>query len=892
MSTILTNTSFNFNSSCEEKSPLSELNAQMGIKRRLETIEDHFKPCKELKEILGYDDDYYDNDNDIESTNETQESSENSSNSSPNQSSDLLEDLKFLKNDEGDVAELSLDDVINYVNHICENCKLTQLDSQKIAHKVYGKLKLVSSENELDKLIISCAAELSVDHYDYPRISVYLLIKKLHDQTDDDYGEVVKKMRANIDRDGHPAPMVIKSFEIFVKENLNEINKMFHYEQDYEINYFGYRTLERSYLKKYINGQIIERPQHMFMRVAIALHYRSACPLKVRMKRIKESYDAFSLGEISSATPTLFNAASPLEQLSSCFLLGIEDSMDAIGDCWKDCALISKNSGGLGLNLSNIRVDGAYIRTTQGTASGMKLLHVFNQIARYANQGGKRSGSIACYLEPWHADIFYFLDLKKPIGNEENRARDLFLALTINDIFMRRVEEDGVWSLMCPRECPNILNKYGKEFDKAYLEYETQGKFKRQIKARELWFRILESQIETGVPYILYKDAVNEKNNQKNLGVINGSNLCIEISLYHDSKEYAVCNLSSLCLPKFVRKLDNGETIFDYQRLMQAARIATRNLNNLIDINYYPVEKTRISNMKNRPIGVGCQGLADVFMMFETAFDSELARDLNRKIFETIYYGCLLESMEMAKEEGAYSTFKGSPLSEGKFQFDLWGIKKLSGLWDWNKLREDILTHGVRNSVTTASMPTASSSQIMGNNESIEPYTSNIYTRGTLAGDFYVVNRHLMNDLIKLNLWDDDMKILLQYYNGSIQQIDRIPKKLKEIYRTVWEIRQKSIAEMSADRGCFIDQTQSLNIHIANPEYDTLTSYHFYAWKLGLKTGIYYLRSKTASEANQFGIDSQKIKEIKAKGAKKKFVCDQLFVDPNTGEETCLSCSS
>lgn len=1164
---------------------------------------------------------------------------------------------------DGDVTKiLEYDTIKKYIQTICGLMKIEHLDSDKLVKNVYPKLKTFNTVEEVENQIVMSASEMVTDHYDYPCIATWILITNLHQNTSGDYLEVVAQLRANLNKKGKKAPIVSKPFADFVKKHYQQINAALKYERDFDISIFGYRTLERAYLKKLINGKIIERPQHMYMRVAIALHYRTN-----RMDRIIETYELLSQGYFSQATPTYFNAGTRHEQLSSCFLLGVDDDMESIGECLKDCLLISKHAGGIGINVTRIRVEGAYINSTQGTASGMRVLTIFNWASRYADQCGKRAGSFAFYIEPWHGDIFFFLDLKKNTGAETERARDLFLALMVNDIFMKRVEEDGVWSLFCPSECPDLLDKYGEEFTKIYENYEREGKFLRQIKARDLWFKIMETQIETGVPYIVFKDAVNYKSNQINIGVINGSNLCvsgdtmiltskgytcigflenkkvevwngnefsevtvrktgtnqemmeiefyngsklkctgyhkfyltensrskiitknanqlkigdklirtqypvikngsnnfkypythglfcadgsydksktienpkqcnksplpgkkycqthinqsqpkhynldknkcqaltyidhpyiylcgvkqellawmdfatcgkldrkhdcIRVGLYHDipkkfivpinhniniklrwleglldgdgcvsvthsnegvskslliasidkdflnnvkymlqtmgcdpkviihssntesllpdgkggkkiyqrkpvykliihsldtynlvalglkphrlnlnkvkkpnsltsryitvtkikklktredtycfneperhmgifngiicgncseiveyssANEYSICNLSSLCLAKYV-EIINGKPQFNYKKLCEVTKIVTRNLNNIIDINFYPVAKTRVSNFKHRPIGIGVQGLADVFALFKTPFDSELARDLNKKIFETIYFGALTESMNMAKEEGPYQTFKGSPISQGKFQFDLWGLdyKELSGMWDWEGLRQQIIIHGVRNSLVTTCMPTASTAQILANNESIECYTENIYTRSTLAGNYYIINKHLMKILMELGLWNDDMVDLIKYHEGSIQQIPSIPDDIKQIFRTSWEINQKSIIEMSADRGPFIDQTQSLNIFIAKPSFARLNSCLFYGWKKGLKTGMYYLRSKAASEANQFGIDINKIKEIEANNKKKEpKVC--RFRPKNLREgEICDSC--
>lgn len=783
---------------------------------------------------------------------------------------------------------LSIDMVKEYINDILQNSKLTHLDAIKLTNNIYPKLKEYNTVDDINDQIMMSATDLSMEHYDYPSIVVYILVKKLHETTHNDYLKVVTELWENKNEEGDHAPIICREFYEFVISNHEKINIMFDYQRDYNINLFGYRTLEKAYLKKNVNNKIIERPQHLYMRVAIAIHYTTPnLTLDERLDKIMESYELMSQGYFTHATPTLFNSGSPCQQLSSCFLMGINDDMYDIGNAGRDFAMFSKFAGGVGMWVTPIRCNGSYIKSTQGRSSGLRFLKVINEYTRYADQGGKRAGSIAIYLEPWHGDIEYFLDLRKNTGSETERARDLFLALMVNDVFMQRVLDDKMWSLMCPSKCPKLLNKYGDEFTKIYEEYEAMGRYLKQMPARELWFDIMESQIETGTPYILYKDAINKKSNQKNIGVINGSNLCAEITLYSDANEYAVCNLASLCLPKYI---ENNE--FNFKKLYDVTRIVTRNLNNVIDINFYPLEKAKISNMKNRPIGIGVQGLADVFAMFKTPFDSELAKDLNKKIFETIYFGSLTESMELAKMHGPYETFKSSPISQGLFQFDLWDKYDLSGMWDWNTLRENILRHGVYNSVTTAPMPTASTSQILGTNECFEPFTSNVYLRSTLAGQFYVVNKYLMKDLMNLNLWNDDIIDQIKYYDGSIQNIKDISDNIKKIYRTSSEIPQKSLIEMSADRGPFVDQTQSMNIFIDKPSYPRLNSCHFKAWRLGLKTGMYYLRSKPASEANKFGIDIDKIKEIENNNnLDDNIICVRRPKDLGS-DEMCMVCSS
>jgi ribonucleoside-diphosphate reductase alpha chain len=624
------------------------------------------------------------------------------------------------------------------------------------------------------------------------------------------------------------------------------------YERDYHFDFFGFKTLEKSYLLK-VNGKIVERPQHMFMRVALGIH-------KADVEAAIETYNLMSEKWFIHATPTLFNSGTPKPQMSSCFLLSMkDDSINGIYDTLKDCALISQSAGGIGLNVHNIRSTGSYIKGTNGTSNGIiPMLRVFNDTARYVDQGGgKRKGAFSVYLEPWHADVFEFLELRKNHGKEEMRARDLFLALWIPDLFMKRVEADGEWSLFCPNEAKNLHTTHGAEFEALYTQYEQEGKAKKTIQARELWNAVLESQIETGTPYVLYKDAANTKSNQQNLGTIRCSNLCTEIIEYSDENETAVCNLASLSLPRFVE----GKK-FNFEKLIEVTKIVTRNLNKVIDGNYYPIPETKRSNERHRPIGLGVQGLADVFMMMGLPFESEMAKLLNVNIFETIYFAAMTASCELAKTDGAYQTFKGSPLSQGKFQFDLWNVTP-SDRYDWATLRAEVMEHGVRNSLLLAPMPTASTSQILGNNECFEPYTSNIYNRRVLSGEFAVVNKHLLKDLGALGLWNDNMKQRIIAANGSVQNIEEIPADLKEIYKTVWEIKQKTVIDMSADRGAYICQSQSLNLFVEQPNFGKLSSMHFYTWKKGLKTGMYYLRTKAAADAIKFTVDADVLNQTK-----------------------------
>lgn len=830
-------------------------------------------------------------------------SSENDTETSDTETPDTsLRDVmqeSYLIDENNRIFLLTREAIYSLMEAICRESKLLHLDLDLIVGKVYPKLKTKNVYSDIEDTIVMTTTELSTTHIDYAKIASYLLVTKLHKDTQDDYLGVVETLRNNTDENGNPVPIVNDDFYEFVKSNRDKINKIINYERDFRFTVFGFRTLEKTYLKRTSDNRIVERPQHMYMRVAIALHCGSGVYKIGNMKAVKRTYDLISQGYYTHATPTLFNAGTYYQQLASCFLLGVGDSMESIGECWKNCGLISKFSGGIGINCTNIRVEGAYIRSTHGRANGMRVLRVFNDIATYANQGGKRSGSIAIFIEPWHGDIFFFLDLKKNIGADTERARDLFLALTVNDIFMQRVEADGIWSLMCPSSCPNLLNKYGTEFTRIYEEYEKQGNYVSQIPARELWFKIMETQIESGVPYIIYKDAINNKSNQINIGVINGSNLCTEIMEYSSDDEYAVCNLASVGLPMFVIR-ENDQVKFDFQRLYEVVMIIARNLDLLIDENFYPVVRAQKSNLRHRPMGIGIQGLADVFAMFRYPFDSEPARKLNREIFETIYFAAMTKSCALAKKFGPYETYEGSPISQGKFQFDLWGLdkSKLSGMWDWEGLREKISLYGVRHSLMISPMPTASTSQILGNNECFEPFTTNIYSRSTTAGSFYVVNKYLMKELQDLGLWDDNMLDLIKYHGGSVQNIDTIPDDVKKIYRTVWEIPQKSLIEMSADRAPFVDQSQSLNIFIDKPNFAKLTSCLFHGWRLGLKTGMYYLRSKSASDAGQFGIDISKIKDIEESRSNTNTfylneLAKQIEMDMNRNtnvNEECLSC--
>jgi ribonucleoside-diphosphate reductase alpha chain len=687
---------------------------------------------------------------------------------------------------------------------------------------------------------------------------------------------------------GKKAPLIADDVIKIIKKNAELLDSTIIYDRDFCYDYFGFKTLERSYLLR-LNGKIAERPQHMLMRVAIGIH-------KEDIQSAIETYELMSQKYFTHATPTLFNAGTPKPQMSSCFLLTMkDDSIDGIYDTLKQCAKISQSAGGIGLSIHNVRATGSYIRGTNGTSNGIvPMLRVFNDTARYVDQGGgKRKGSFAIYLEPWHADIFDFLDLRKNHGKEEMRARDLFFALWAPDLFMQRVKDDADWTLMCPNECPGLADTYGKDFEKLYKKYEKAGKGRKTIRARELWEKVVESQVETGTPYILYKDACNEKSNQKNLGTIRSSNLCTEIIEYTAPDEVAVCNLASIALPMFI---DEEKNVFDHEKLYNITRVITKNLNKVIDRNYYPVAEAKNSNMRHRPVGLGVQGLADAFIKLRLPFDSPEAKVLNEEIFETIYFAALTSSMESAKEEGAYQTYEGSPISQGLFQHNLWGKKdeELSGRWAWGELRNQIKENGVRNSLLLAPMPTASTSQILGNNECFEPYTSNIYTRRVLSGEFVVVNKHLLLDLVQLGLWNDDMKNEIIKANGSIQGIESIPDNIKALYKTVWEIKMRDIIDMSADRGHFIDQSQSLNLFIDQPNIGKITSMHFYAWEKGLKTGMYYLRTKAATQAIQFTVQKQAKSQLEPVVANKEgeYTSEEAIACSIDNPDDCIACGS
>ena len=724
------------------------------------------------------------------------------------------------------------------------------VDPVKVAMRVIEGLYDGVTTSELDNLAAEIAATMTTTHPDYAKLAARISVSNLHKNTKKSFSETMEDLYNYINpRTGKKAPLLSDEVYKIIKKNADKLDSSIIYNRDFGYDFFGFKTLERSYLLK-LNGKIVERPQHMLMRVSIGIHLDD-------IESALETYELMSKRYFTHATPTLFNSGTPKPQMSSCFLLTMkEDSIDGIYDTLKQTAKISQSAGGIGLSIHNVRATGSYIAGTNGTSNGIvPMLRVFNDTARYVDQGGgKRKGSFAIYVEPWHADIFDFLELKKNHGKEEMRARDLFYAMWTPDLFMKRVEEDSNWTLMCPNECPDLYNLHGDEFDELYQKYESEGRGRKTIKARELWEKILESQIETGTPYMLYKDSANRKSNQKNLGTIRSSNLCTEILEYTSSDEVAVCNLASIALPMFVK---DGN--FDHKSLFDVTVRVTKNLNRVIDRNFYPVKEAENSNFRHRPVGLGVQGLADTFIMLRLPFTSDKAKELNQEIFETLYFAAVTASVDEAKKDGVYQTYKGSPISKGEFQHNLWGIKDedLSGRWDWSGLRKKVKKHGVRNSLLVAPMPTASTSQILGNNECFEPYTSNIYTRRVLSGEFIVVNKHLLEDLVQLGLWNEEMKQELMRNNGSIQNIETIPENIKELYRTVWEMSMKDIIDMSRHRGYFIDQSQSLNLFMEGATMAKLTSMHFYGWKSGLKTGMYYLRTKSAVDAIKFTLDNK-----------------------------------
>ena len=807
----------------------------------------------------------------------------------------------------GEMEDVSFDKVLNRLKNLSAGLTIDVTEiAQKVCSRIYDGVKTY----ELDELAAYLCSSLSIEHPDYSILASRIIVSNHHKNTSPSFSETIQTLYNNVDNHDNPIPLVSDELYNVVSKNKEKLNTCIDYQRDYLFDYFGFKTLERAYLLR-VDKKIVERPQHMWMRVAIGIHGND-------IKEVLQTYDLLSRKYFTHATPTLFNAGTNRPQLSSCFLCSVnDDSVSGIFDTLKEVALISKYAGGIGLHIHQIRGNGSHIRGTNGTSNGIiPMLRVFNNTARYIDQAGKRLGSIAVYLETWHCDIESFLELKKNHGSEEDRCRDLFLALWISDLFMERVKAEGKWSLMCPDKCKGLSDVYGDEFKELYEKYEREGKYTKQINAQDLWFKILEAQIEQGVPYILYKDAANKKSNQKNLGTIKSSNLCAEVLIYSSPEETGVCNLASICLPSYVNisSGDSSERAFDFDKLHEITKVITKNLNKVIDKNFYPVEKARRSNLKHRPIGIGIQGLADVFIQLRYPFESDEAKQLNKDIFETIYHAAVEASMELAKKRrkvindikninykildediknyvneferdianpkyiGAYSSFEGCPMSQGLFQFDLWEDAKPSTRYDWDKLRADVIEYGVRNSLLISPMPTASTSQIMGFNESFEPFTNNIFQRKTLSGEFIVINKYLINDLIDRGLWNKELKDTIILHEGSVQNIPEISDDLKAIYKTAWEIKQRHIIDMSADRGRYICQTQSLNIFMEEPDFQKLSSMHFYGHSKGLKTGSYYLRTRPKAKTQQFTIDPE--------FAKKKRRC----VEENA--DSCVLCSA
>ncbi|KAK5095636.1 ribonucleotide-diphosphate reductase subunit rnr1 [Lithohypha guttulata] len=766
----------------------------------------------------------------------------------------------FVYKRDGRKERVQFDKITARVSRLCYGLDPEHVDAAAITQKVISGVYQGVTTIELDNLAAETAAYMTVIHPDYAVLAARIAVSNLHKQTKKQFSAVIKDLYEYVNpKNGKPSPMISQETYECVMKHADELNSAIVYDRDFNYQYFGFKTLEKSYLLKY-NKKIWERPQHMLMRVAVGIHGND-------IESAIETYNLMSQKTFTHASPTLFNAGTPHAQMSSCFLIDMkDDSIEGIYDTLKICAMISKNAGGIGLNVHKIRATGSYIAGTNGTSNGLvPMLRVFDNTARYVDQGGnKRPGAFAIYIEPWHADIFEWLNLRKNHGKEEVRARDLFYALWTPDLFMKRVEKNQDWTLFCPNEAPGLSDCYGEEFEALFEKYEKEGRGRQTFKAQKLWYAILEAQTETGNPFMLYKDACNKKSNQKNLGTIKSSNLCTEIIEYTAPDEVAVCNLASVSLPSFV---DQAESTYDFGRLHEVVQVMTRNLNKIIEINYYPVQEARKSNFRHRPIGLGVQGLADAFLALRLPFESPEARRLNVQIFETIYHAALTASCDLAKQLGPYETYEGSPISQGQLQYDLWGVTP-SDLWDWGSLKDKIAKYGVRNSLLVAPMPTASTSQILGNNECFEPYTSNIYSRRVLAGEFQVVNPWLLKDLVDLGLWSDNMKNRIIADGGSIQNIPNIPAEIKALYKTVWEISQRTIIQMAADRGAFIDQSQSLNIHLKEPTMGKITSMHFAGWKLGLKTGMYYLRTMAASAPIQFTVDQEQLKVVDTNAAR------------------------
>jgi ribonucleoside-diphosphate reductase alpha chain len=811
--------------------------------------------------------------------------------------------MKIKKRD-GRLEQLSFDKIIYRLQKLCNDYSLgllTTIDPDVIAQRVVSSIYDGVTSCELDEEAARIAISMT-ENPEYQKLASRIIISNAHKSTHECFSEVMERLYNNTDKAGNPAPTLADDIIEVIRRHKNTLNFAIDYNRDYLFDYFGYKTLEKSYLQKILNKdtdkmEVVERPQHLYMRVAVGIH-------KDNIDAVLKTYNLISQHYYTHASPTLFNAGTRLANLSSCFLIGSSDSIEGIYKTITDCGRISKVGGGIGVHITNIRGKGSLIRGTNGVSDGIiPMIKVYNETAKYINQSGKRKGSFAMYVEPWHADILEFLDLRKNQGHEDVRARDLFYAIWTPDLFMKTVEADGDWYLMCPDECPGLQDVYGEEFETLYNKYVTEKRYKRVVKAQEVWTRILDAQIETGTPYIGYKDAVNRKCNQKNLGTIRSSNLCIEISLYSDNNEYAVCNLASIALPKYVKYDKDNKPYFDFEHLRQVSEYIIEPMNDVIDNNHYPVPETKKSNIRHRPIGIGVQGLVSVYVKMRLPFESEEAKKLNKEIFETIYYGTLQGSIKLAKEKGAYETFHGSPFSQGKLQFDLAaeydGIDLkdyLSGRWDWDTLKSDLVQYGTRNSMLTALMPTASTAQIMGNSEAFEPVDSCIFKRRVLSGEYIVVNKYLVEDLIKLGLWSKELKDTIIANDGSIQNIDVIPDDLKALYKTVWEISMKSVIEQCRDRGIFVDQMQSMNLFMANPNYKRLTSMHFYAWKANLKTGMYYLRSKSSYAAGKFSIDPNLEKSIREKQERgetlQKEEEEAVLMCSRENPEACMLCSS
>ena len=788
-------------------------------------------------------------------------------------------------NRKGEREDVRFDAILDKLRRLSEGLDPNWVDPANLTKLTIEGLYDGVTTRELDQLAAETAASLVSHHPDYSKLAARICVDDLHRSTKEVFTDVITDLREYIDPESKlHAPLISEGVYDIIMANAEVLNNHIDYNRDYNYDYFGFKTLERSYLLR-LDGEVAERPQHMLMRVAVGIHQND-------IEKALRTYDLMSQGYFTHATPTLFNSGTPMPQMSSCFLLTMqEDSLHGIYDTLKQCALISKSAGGIGLSIHHIRAKGSYIKGTNGNSNGIvPMLRVFNDTARYVDQGGgKRKGSIAIYLEPWHPDLIEFLDLRKNHGKEEMRARDLFYALWTPDLFMQRVEQNADWSFFCPNECPGLQDAYGEEFKELYESYEAQGLARKTVPAREVWDKVIEAQIETGTPYMLYKDSANLKSNQKNLGTIRSSNLCTEIMEYTSADEIAVCNLASIALPKFV---ENGS--FNHELLFDVTYHTTGNLNRVIDVNYYPVEEARNSNMRHRPIGLGVQGLADTFAMLGLAFDSPEARALNKEIFETIYFAACTASKDEAIEHGAYSTFQGSPASQGLLQFDLWGMNEHSGRWDWDSLKAEIVEKGMRNSLLVAPMPTASTSQILGNNECFEAFTSNLYVRRTLSGEFIVLNKHLVNDLISAGLWSMELKDEILRHKGSILGIEGIPDNIKALYKTTWEIKQKHVLDMAADRGAYIDQSQSMNIHMIDANAAKVSSMHFYGWRSGLKTGMYYLRTKAAADAIQFTVESKAKNDPTVNGLAERAELTSMeeITCSIDNQDDCLSCGA